>query len=220
MVAELASGRVEQSRLNEAPTRRSSESEPADSARDKSNASGGWLRSLTLPLGNMSHEPSRPIPAGLVLGLILALCLLLVWFFVLPRLAGSNKAKVPQVVGNLKQIDLAKQFWASDHAATNGAAVTEQDLMGYLRVPGSTGLLASVDSEIYRLNAVGTPPEAQLQRAFGSRFPKGTLIRWTTNAGCEILLPNNPVQGGANGWQPLYSLTNRMPAAAAPRRSP
>ena len=116
------------------------------------------------------------------------------------------------------QIDLAKQAWALDHAATNGAAITEQDLMGYLRVQGSTGLVTSVDSEIYRVNAIGTPPEAQLQRAFGSRFPKGTLIRWTTKADCEILLPNP--QGGANGWQPLYSLTNRMPEAAAPRRSP
>jgi hypothetical protein len=158
------------------------------------------------------------VSSVLAVGLIVALCLLFAWYFVLPKLAGSSKAKVPQVVGNLKQVDLAKQAWAWDHAATNGAAVTEQDLMGYLRVTGSTGLVTSVDSEIYTLNAIGTPPEAQLQRPFGSRFPRGTLIRWTTNAGCEILLPNQ--QGGASGWQPLYSLTNRMPERAAPRRSP
>ena len=157
----------------------------------------------------MSQEPSKPISPVMVAGLVVALCLMLVWFSVLPPLAGSSKAKVPQVVGNLRQIDLAKQTWALEHAATNGATVTEQDLLSYLRVPGRTGLVGAVDSEIYRLNAIGTPPEAQLQKAFGSRFPKGTLVRWTTNAGCEILLPNP--QGGANGWQSLYSMTNWMP---------
>ena len=166
----------------------------------------------------MSQEPSKRISPILVAGLVPAFCLMLVWFFVLPRLAGSNGAKVPQVVGNLRQIDLAKQAWALDHAATNGATVTEQDLLSYLRVPGRTGLVGAVDSEIYRLNAIGTPPEAQLRKALGSKFPKGTLVRWTTNAGCEILLPNP--QGGANGWRPSYSMTNRMPETAAPRRSP
>jgi hypothetical protein len=37
-------------------TRRCSESEPADSLRDKSSVSGGWLRSLTLSLGNKTRE--------------------------------------------------------------------------------------------------------------------------------------------------------------------
>lgn len=156
--------------------------------------------------------------SGLVAWLIVALCLLFAWYFVLPKLAGSSKAKVPQAVGNLKQINLAKQAWALDHAATNGAAVTEQDLMSYRRMPGSTGLVTSVDSETYRLNAIGMPPEAQLQKAFGSRFPKGTLIRWTANAGCEILLPNP--QGGADGSQSFNSETNWTSAAAASRRSP
>jgi hypothetical protein len=166
----------------------------------------------------MSDEPPRTISAALGRGIVLAVLLLLVWVFVLPRLAGSSKAKVPQVVANLKQIDLAKQMWASDHAGTNGAVVTEQELMRYLRVPGRTSLVATVDSEVYRVNAIGTPPEAQLQMPFGPAFPKGTLVRWSTTAGTEILLPNP--QGGANGWQPLYSGANRTPAAAAPRRSP
>ena len=166
----------------------------------------------------MSHEPSRSVSPGLIAGLVVALCFLMVWYFVLPMLAGSSRAKVPQVVGNLRQIDLAKQMWAVDHAATNGVPVTEQDLSGYLRVPGRTGLVAAIDSEVYRLNAIGTPPEAQLHRAFSSRFPEGTLIRWTTNAGCEILVPNP--QGGGNGWQPLSSLARRTPEATAPRRSP
>jgi hypothetical protein len=168
----------------------------------------------------MNHGPSRRVSSVLGVGVVVALSWSFFWFLVLPRLVGpmSTKAKVPQVVGNLRQIDLAKRIWAEEHAATNGAAVTEQDLTDYLKVPGRTGLVATVDSETYRLNAIGTPPEAQLQRDFSARFPKGTCIRWTSNAGCEILLPNP--QGGANGWQPLYSVTVRTSEGAAPRRSP
>lgn len=145
-------------------------------------------------------------------------CAAIIIAYALPSLTRGGKAKLPQVIGNLKQIDLAKQMWASDHAATNGAVVTEQELTQYLRVPGRTGLVAIVDSETYRANVIGTPPEAQLRRSFGPRFPEGTRVRWRTNAGTEILWPNP--QGGANGWQPLYRGTNRTPAEAAPRRSP
>jgi hypothetical protein len=148
-----------------------------------------------------------------VLSLVVALGLLLLVAELLP--SGSRRPKLPRVVMNLMQIDLAKQMWASEHAAANGAVVTEQQLIDRLRLPGRTGLVAVVDSEIYRVNAIGTPPEALLERPFGPRFPKGTLLRWSTNAGCEILLPNP--QGGANGWQPLYSGTSRMSPAAAPR---
>ena len=146
-------------------------------------------------------------------------CAVIIAAYALPSLTRSGKAKLPQIVGNLRQIDLAKQMWASDHAATNGAAVSEQDLAEYLRPrPGFTRLVASVDGEVYRPNTFGTPPEARLERPFGTRFPTGTLVRWSTNAGCEILLPNQ--QGGANGWQPLYSGTNQVSPAAAARRSP
>jgi len=37
------------------PTRRSSEQEPADSLRDKSNVIGGWLPSLTFCVGRFAH---------------------------------------------------------------------------------------------------------------------------------------------------------------------
>ena len=39
----------------ECRTRRSSESEPADSLRDKCNATGGWLRSLTFSFGGTTR---------------------------------------------------------------------------------------------------------------------------------------------------------------------
>lgn len=41
----------------ERPTRRSSEREPADSLRDKSNATGGWPASLTFALDLLLVHP-------------------------------------------------------------------------------------------------------------------------------------------------------------------
>ena len=170
-------------------------------------------------LGNMSQVASGRLCHGLVAGLITVLCLLFVWYFVLPLLAGSRRAIVPQVLANLRRIDAAKEMWAADHAATNGAIVTERDLVDYLRPrPNSTALMRPVSSELYRLNALGVPPEAQLQEALGARFPKGPLFRFSRSAGYEVRLPNP--QGGANGWQPFSSSANRALPAAAPRRSP
>jgi len=166
---------------------------------------------------NKASDPQAHPGFRLALSVVLGIAFL-AWV-ILPSLPVSTRAKLPQISSNLQRIDLAKQMWASDYAATNGATVPEQDLVEYLRPrPGSTGLVEAVDSEVYRRNAVGTPPEARLERAFGSRFPKGTLVRWRTNVGCEILLPNG--HGGTNDWQPLYSRTNRISPTAAPRRSP
>jgi len=167
----------------------------------------------------MSQTSRQLVRPGFLLALLIAFGFLLIIGGLLPPLGGSKKAKLPQIIGNLKQIDLAKGIWASDHAATNGVAVSESNLVGYLRPrPGSTGLVASVDGEVYAPNVIGAPPEARLERPIGPRFPNGTLVRWSTNAGCEIRLPNQ--QGGANGWQPLYSGTNRISPSAVPRRSP
>src|SRR5512143_1775630 len=96
-----------------------------------------------------AHQLVRP---GFILALVSAVGLVFILFIVPDPLPAGGRAKLPRVTANLKQIDLAKQMWASDHAATNGAIVTEQELMQYLRVPGRTGLVASVDSEIYRAN--------------------------------------------------------------------
>ncbi len=169
-------------------------------------------------MGNMNERSDPPVRPGFLLALVVVLALVLLAYIALPSLAGSTKAKLPQIISNLRQLDLSKEMWASDHSATAGALVSEQDLAKYLgpRV-SSTGLVVSVDSETYSLNPIGTPPEARLEKSIG-RFPKGMLMRWSTNGGCEILLPNP--QGGANGWQPLHSGTNRTSAAAATRRSP
>lgn len=43
------------------PTRRSSEREPADSLRDKSNATGGWLPSLTSSFGSGMSQSMKTL---------------------------------------------------------------------------------------------------------------------------------------------------------------
>jgi hypothetical protein len=139
----------------------------------------------------MSQSRSTPLESRLVLGSILAVGLIGVFCFVLPRLAGKGKSKVLHVVSNLRQIAVAKEMWALDRAATNGTIVTEMDLARYFRVSGRTGLVSAIDGEAYSLNVIGVPPEAQLQRDWGSRFPKGTLIQWTTNGRYHRVLPKS-----------------------------
>jgi hypothetical protein len=67
----VAYGRATEERsasAGERPTRRSSEREPADSLRDKSNVTGGWLSSLTSSFGFIERFASAlckyipPIP--------------------------------------------------------------------------------------------------------------------------------------------------------------
>lgn len=167
----------------------------------------------------MNQTPRQIVRPGFVLALLIVFGLFFIIASLLPSFGGSRKAKLPQVLNNLRQIEIVKEIWASEHAASNGAAVSDSELAAYLNPrQGSTGLVASVAGEVYRANAIGTPAEARLERPIGTRFPMGTLVRWSTNVGCEILLPNQ--QSGANGWQPLYSGTNRISRAAGSRRSP
>jgi hypothetical protein len=66
----------------EAPTRRSSEREPADSLRDKSNVIGGWLPSLTFAFGeDKMKKPDILIPR---FSLVATVGILLVWSLLLP----------------------------------------------------------------------------------------------------------------------------------------
>ena len=135
----------------------------------------------------MSREPSISISPGLV-GLVVVLCVLFVWHFVLPMLAGSRKSTVISVVNNLKQIELAKEMWASDRSATGALQVSAQDLAIYMGQPlGSSNLVRSVMGERYIINPLGVAPEAQLARDSG-RWPSGTVIR--LHGPPTLLLPN------------------------------
>ncbi len=164
----------------------------------------------------MNQERPTPISRGLAAALVVVLCVLFVWDFVLPSLGGSNKSKVISVVNNLNQIELAKELWASDHGATGAVQVSVQDLARYMGQPASSSsLVKPVMGERYIINPLGVAPEAQLARD-SSRWPSGTVIR--LHAQPTVLLPNQ--QGGASGRQPIRPETNSASAAAASRRSP
>jgi len=165
----------------------------------------------------MNQTPNQSMRPGFVLTLLIVISLLGLLCKILPMLGGSKKPVLLRVVNNLKQIDLAKQWWALDHGASNGVQVSFQDLAPYLGQGNTlTGVIVSVLSETYTPNPIGIPPEARLGKGVG-RFPKDTSLRWSTNRGSEVLLPS--LQGESNNWQPTYSITNRTPAAAVSGRS-
>ena len=95
--------------------------------------------------------PPQPARHGFAVLLLIALGLFFLAWNLLPTLTGSRRAGLLAIVSNLRQVDIAKQMWASEHSATNGAQVTDEDLARYLGPhKGSTGLVASAFSEAYR----------------------------------------------------------------------
>jgi hypothetical protein len=133
---------------------------------------------------------------------------------VLPTLVGGGPAKVPMIVNNLKQIDLAKEIWASDHKITNAVQVTNKDLAAYLRPVDGSNLVRPVDDERYVINPVGAPPEALLTRQLG-KLPKGTIIRLGSN-GVQKILPNLTVPQSETSHPATQ--TNGQPAETGSRR--
>ena len=167
----------------------------------------------------MNQEPAKPVSPVLLAVLVVALCLLFVWYFVLPALTRSRKSKVVSVVSNLRQIELMKEMWASDHGVTGSVRVSEQDLAPYAYGYSSNGLARPVIGERYIIHRLGVGPEAQLTQAY-KKLPAGTVIRLRpeSNRLYRIFLPKPQV--GGNGKQSVGSDTNPMSAAAASRRSP
>ncbi|MGA2544010.1 MAG: hypothetical protein ABSG78_20870 [Verrucomicrobiota bacterium] len=134
---------------------------------------------------------------------------------ILPKLADGGRAKIPMIVSNLKQIDLAKQVWASDHKITGAVQITEQDLSPYFsKDRGSNGLVIPVDGEQYAVNPFGSPPEAQLTRDMG-KLPKGTVIRLGSN-GVERIPPN--LAAPRTGAYRSAAETNGQSSATGSRR--
>jgi hypothetical protein len=71
---------------------------------------------------------------------------------------GLPPEQLQQAVGcinNLRQIDIAKQMWATDNQKPRGTLLTAADLAPYL---GPKGLPACPAGGVYTLNPVGIPP--------------------------------------------------------------
>lgn len=99
-----------------------------------------------------------------------------VWHVILPALGGSRKSNVMSIVSNLRQIEMMKEIWASDHGLTNPVRVSEADLAPYAHGYLSNGLVRPVMGERYSIHRLGIGPEAQLTRPSRS-LPTGTVIR-------------------------------------------
>ena len=136
----------------------------------------------------------------------------------LPARVGGGPSKMFRIVNNLRQIELMKQMWASDHGVTGSVRIAEQDLAPYASGYSSNGLVRPVFGEHYIIHRLGVEPEAQLTQTYG-KLPPGTVVRLRpeSNQLFRVFLPK---QGGANGRHRIQSETNRASAAAAAPRSP
>ncbi len=140
------------------------------------------------------QPPPKVRPGVLFTAFLVALVLILAWNM-LPMLAGGGPSNTTRIVINLRQIELAKDWWAFDHGVTGSVRVSEQDLAPYLRGnAGSNGLVKPVVGERYIIHRLGMGPEAQLTRGYG-KLLAGTVIRLRpdSNHFFRIFLPP---QGG------------------------
>jgi hypothetical protein len=167
----------------------------------------------------MSRTAAPIIRFRFTLMLIIAFALAFVWTTVLPVLSGGGPSKTMRIVSNLRQIEVMKEMWASDHGVTGAVRVTELNLAPYAYGYSSNRLARPVAGERYVIHRLGVGPEALLTQAYG-KLPAGTVIRLRPepNRLFRVLLPNE--QGRARGWQPVTSTTNSSSAAAASRRLP
>ncbi len=114
-----------------------------------------------------NFSPLLTAAAVLMLTAVLAVMLL-------PALSRAKaKAVSVSVRGNLKQVEIAKEMWASDNAKSAGDAVTLDDLKPYL----GEDRLRSIAGEKYVPGRVGDPAVAEVdaahaKKSFG-RLPNG-----------------------------------------------
>lgn len=96
---------------------------------------------------------------------------------ILPGLAGGGPSTRGKILSNLKQIDVLKQLWASDHSLTNTVEMSEQDLASYLPQGHRLNeIIKPIIGELYRINPLGVSPEAILTQRLG-KYPAGASIR-------------------------------------------
>ena len=119
--------------------------------------------------GREKSSLSPLLAAAAVLALMAALAVML-----LPALSRAKaKAVSISVRSNLKQVEIAKEMWASDNAKSAGDAVTLDDLKPYL----GEDRLRSIAGEKYVPGLVGDPAAAEVdaahaKKSFG-RLPNG-----------------------------------------------
>lgn len=100
-----------------------------------------------------------------------------------------------RIVGNLRQIQGAKEQWAFENHETNDVVVTRAMLDGMFGPRGYDAFVRPVARERYTFNTLWKPAEAVLTREVDRYYPPCTVVRLGTNTHEEIILPN-PQSGG------------------------
>jgi hypothetical protein len=101
------------------------------------------------------HSPMKPsrlfllslVPLAVVAWVVLSMQ------FMWPPICREVIHSYNACINNLRQIDGAKQQWATENAKTNGANVTLEDLKDYLR-----NRLSCPYRGTYTINPIGQPP--------------------------------------------------------------
>ncbi len=159
----------------------------------------------------------KPSHSTLILLLGAAVLLFaLIWAICIPNFVHSGPSTMSRIIQNLRQIQGAKEHWALENHETNDIVVTREMLDGTFGRGGYDGFVRPIVHERYTINTLRKPAEAELTRKVDRYYPRGTLVRWGTNAHEEIIFPNQ--QGGANRSWPVGSETNRPSAAAGSSR--
>ena len=139
----------------------------------------------------------------------LTIIALLLYAISIPNNIGGGPTRLSEIITTLRQIEAAKDQWASEHHIKNPAqatnSITEKDLSLYFESDrdhfgkygsgfDSNGYPHSAFGEKYIINPLGVPAEVLLTRKLKNAnrnhdsLPKGTIIRLGAT-GEEIILP-------------------------------
>ena len=157
----------------------------------------------------------KPIRSGLLTILLLVAIVGLLAAIATPNFVGGGPSKMGGVINMLRQIDGAKYEWAFEHGLTNTASfshqVSQEDIASLLKRQNDritysgfgfdrNGNIHSAQGVVFAINPLGMSPEVKFTKAFklsdrsgffGPRIPKGTVMRFSTNADgfVEYILP-------------------------------
>src|ERR1051325_6408615 len=119
------------------------------------------LTAFKIPPLKKEHQKPKPRFQIRVLEVLAVVAIIgLLAALLMPSLAKSkSSAQSVAVRSNLRQIELAKQWWAEDNKKSAGDAPTAEDLKPYL---GGRGEIRSVGGETYVWGRVGEPAAAEI----------------------------------------------------------
>jgi hypothetical protein len=90
----------------------------------------------------------------------------LIGFFALMAIPPQNGARINipanACINNMRQIDYAKQEWASEHNAKLGDVVTVDDIKPYIKLDASNNIPKCPSDGIYKIGKVGEPVTCSL----------------------------------------------------------